>query len=591
MGPEVTDPGLLSQLNGPQEVTDPGVLAQLNAPDPGSPPTSATPSYDPAKGMSTTDKVLSGIGKGMVDTGRGAYQLGASIGHAAGLVSDEKMAQIQGDVDEAHDLDKPLMNTIAGKVGDVIGTTVPALLVPGGGIAGGAAAGAALGAAQPVATGESRLQNAGLGAAGGAAGGAIGKVFKVLGGFGVPMERQAAVDTLTSEGIPTSVAQKTASKGAQTVERASGMISDAQNEFMAKQQPAFNQAVLRRVGVTDPGVTAATPDVLAGAKGKITGVMDDVAKNGLNVDDGMLNGLGEIENDALSKLPDSDLGPIKKHITDILNNAAKNDGSLDGTFYQKIRSSLGDLSTDPRYAPIAHDMQDVLDDALTRQNPEDAARLATARQQYRALKYQITPAVDSNGNVSVPKLMSTLMNKSNRNQTLYGQGDQSLVNLAKAANQIIPDRLGNSGTPERMLGPLTVMEGLRQEGGLLKTAVKAGAAVYGGGLAGRAMRSQGLPGKVMASGIPGVSAVSPAIQAIAPKIGYAAAEAKQRDIDEDPDAIQRASGGKVDINSLVEKLIQRWKAAKKQTDASTKPLLKVPDAAIVKALDIAGRSI
>jgi hypothetical protein len=180
------------------------------------------------------------------------------------------------------------------------------------------------------------------------------------------------------------------------------------------------------------------------------------------------------------------------------------------------------------------------------------------------------------------------MYKSNRNQTLYGQGDQSLVNLAKAANQIIPDRLGNSGTPERMLGPLTVMEGLRQEGGLMKTAVKAGAAVYGGGLAGRAMRSQGIAGNIMASGVPGISAVAPAVQTIAPRLGYGAAESKERDMD-NPDAIQRASGGKVDV--LVNRLIKKWREVKKQTDASTKPLLRMPDAAVVKALDVASRSI
>ena len=57
------------------------------------------------------------------------------------------------------------------------------------------------------------------------------------------------------------------------------------------------------------------------------------------------------------------------------------------------------------------------------------------------------------------------------------------------------------------------------------------------------------------------------------------------------DAIQRATGGKVDINSLVEKLIQRWKAAKKETDHSTKKLLRVPDSTIVRALDIAGRAL
>ncbi len=55
--------------------------------------------------------------------------------------------------------------------------------------------------------------------------------------------------------------------------------------------------------------------------------------------------------------------------------------------------------------------------------------------------------------------------------------------------------------------------------------------------------------------------------------------------------IERASGGKVDTEVLVNRLINRWKQAKKATDESTKPLLKLPDATIAKALDIAGSAI
>jgi hypothetical protein len=71
---------------------------------------------------------------------------------------------------------------------------------------------------------------------------------------------------------------------------------------------------------------------------------------------------------------------------------------------------------------------------------------------------------------------------------------------------------------------------------------------------------------------------------------------------DDPDAqdlaqhltppVARASGGRVDnIDALVNKLIKRWKAAKKETDAGTKPMLKLPDATVVKALEIAGRGV
>jgi hypothetical protein len=54
---------------------------------------------------------------------------------------------------------------------------------------------------------------------------------------------------------------------------------------------------------------------------------------------------------------------------------------------------------------------------------------------------------------------------------------------------------------------------------------------------------------------------------------------------------QRASGGKVDHEALVERLMQRWKAAKKATDKTTKPLLNVSDNSIARALEIAGNAI
>lgn len=63
------------------------------------------------------------------------------------------------------------------------------------------------------------------------------------------------------------------------------------------------------------------------------------------------------------------------------------------------------------------------------------------------------------------------------------------------------------------------------------------------------------------------------------------------DIPSSPSIITRASGGKVDHEALVARLISRWKSAKKATDATTEPLLKMPDSAIVRALDIAQEHI
>lgn len=80
-----------------------------------------THKVDPTEGMSTTDKLLAGAGKSMVDIGRSVKRLGNMVGI--------------GDYDEAaakedQRLDESLMNTTAGKVGKY-GTDIALTFVPG----------------------------------------------------------------------------------------------------------------------------------------------------------------------------------------------------------------------------------------------------------------------------------------------------------------------------------------------------------------------------------------------------------------------------------------------------------------------------
>lgn len=80
-----------------------------------------TQRVDPTAGMSTTEKVLAGAGKSMVDIGRGFRRLGNMVG-----IGDYDQAAAKAD----QELDKPLMATTAGKVGKY-GTDVALTLVPG----------------------------------------------------------------------------------------------------------------------------------------------------------------------------------------------------------------------------------------------------------------------------------------------------------------------------------------------------------------------------------------------------------------------------------------------------------------------------
>lgn len=115
---------------------------------------------DPTEGMSTLDKTAAGIGKAMVDTGRG-------VGQMLGLVSRDDIAQ-------SRKMDAALMNTTAGKVGNFIGNAAmiaPTAMIPGAAtIPGAAAVGSAFGLAQPSESTKETLANVAIGGAGGAAG-------------------------------------------------------------------------------------------------------------------------------------------------------------------------------------------------------------------------------------------------------------------------------------------------------------------------------------------------------------------------------------------------------------------------------------
>lgn len=117
-------------------------------------------SFKPERDMSTTERVLAGVGKAITDTLQGAGQM-------VGLAD-------RADVAEKRKLDAPLMGTTSGKVGNFLGNaalTVPASMIPGAGtLTGAAAIGAGMGLMQPsTGTGET-LANIALGGAGGAAG-------------------------------------------------------------------------------------------------------------------------------------------------------------------------------------------------------------------------------------------------------------------------------------------------------------------------------------------------------------------------------------------------------------------------------------
>lgn len=163
------------------------------------------PEVDPTEDMNILQTGAAGLGKMMVDTGRGVKQL-------TGIGEQKKLQQT---IDSEKDASAPLMDTWGGNIGNIAGQVglavlpggalaragnlakAPGLVAAGnammappmtlGGLGLGAGMGAGQGAIQPVATGDERGRNMMIGAVGGAAVPAIGMAGGAIKGAVEPL--------------------------------------------------------------------------------------------------------------------------------------------------------------------------------------------------------------------------------------------------------------------------------------------------------------------------------------------------------------------------------------------------------------------
>lgn len=122
---------------------------------------------------------LPGVGKAFADAGRGASQIIRSLGPQYAASADAFGLPNQADIDESRRLDKPLMDTTGGFIGNIAGNVAIGLpsMALGGGLPAAMAGGAGLGAVQPTSSDESRVANMAGGAGAGAAGVGLGRMI------------------------------------------------------------------------------------------------------------------------------------------------------------------------------------------------------------------------------------------------------------------------------------------------------------------------------------------------------------------------------------------------------------------------------
>ena len=435
------------------EAADPATGQATNAFDDISPPVVVKPrdkqptaKYSPLDGMNWAERALAGAGgelkHTLIDGPQQAYYRATGNDPAADAIGRQ--------VANERETEAPLMQDRAGAAGSFVGATAPLLAGPEGWLAG-AGFNAAAGALQPVSDGDSRLVNALTGAAGSAAGSAVGKGLNLV---AQPVKNaltdtgKAAVQKLIDAGVPLDVAQRTGSEflqrmksGLSSLPVTAGWVKDS----AADQKRAFTVAALKTIGSDGD---RASPSVMADAKSAIGDVFDQSAARGAHYDPQLENDLQGVQSSLTRTVPASNHGPINVQIQDILDNAANNNGRIDGSVLQRVHSDLGNLSRNPDVGGVASQMRSALVSAQARAStPEEAAALAKARTQYRNLK-QIEPAIRDE-EIAPSSLVSVQRQAKNRSQSVYGTGDQELPELARAGASVLPQTVGSSGTAER----------------------------------------------------------------------------------------------------------------------------------------------
>jgi hypothetical protein len=406
-------------------------------------PQSDMPSQYSALSDNTGENVLAGAGKVFHDLYQGIKQRGAQAQDWATKgtpFATHNSAAMQTAIDQDRQTDKELATSRAGQAGGLLANAALMLAAPEG-MAGAAAGGAALGAAQPTSGDESALGNTALGAAGGAigqgvgqlAGKAIGRVIQPFRNAGSP-QMDADVLRMASEGIPMNAAQN---------------LGYGSKAITQEQKEAFSQAVLKHIGVDSE---TADPATMTAARGTMGTTFDALAaRNPIKVDPTLIGHLSAIEASAAKELNPDQMKVLQNQIDNIHINGASNQGTIPGTAFTNMRQVLARLQTD-QTQPVRNfwldEVEGSLHSAMSRSaQPGDAALLNNTKQQWRMLK-QVEPSLDSQNYVSPSALYQTMDKVKNANQSIYGQGPQSLMSLAQAGKNVMtnsrPDNFYNA---------------------------------------------------------------------------------------------------------------------------------------------------
>lgn len=429
-----------------------------------------------------------GVGKSFMDTARG-------LGQVVGVETPEDIAR-------AREMDQPLMNTTAGKLGDWAGQV--AQIAGGGEIAGTALKGAeALGAAspyiesalasgafsgaQPVTGNESRLANTAIGAGLGAAGEAIPRGFSNLSKRAMPIAKREGMALAKKLGIPVTLVQASDSPFLKTLGSAAQYLPlSGATKAGEAQQEAFNRALSHTIGQDSAHLT---PDVIKAAE-KAKGDAYDAlfARNEVKMAPETVLQLNGILKDAGKDLTPDQAKIVRNQVMKYVDAAKKNKGVIPGRLYQNIRQSLQKVeghNQPSRYlvGQVRKTMQDAAEKSF---GPQDAAELQAlngVHSNLKIIKKGLGQISGADYSVAPARLWALTNGK-------YGATPE-IKDLARMGQTVLKNPIGNSHTANRLLAYNLLAGGAAagagyEDPGSLKYTVPL---LLGGATVGRALNS------------------------------------------------------------------------------------------------------
>ena len=268
---------------------------------------------------------------------------------------------------------------------------------------------------------------------------------------GLSQAQKEIAERVKKLGMKLTPGQATGSRSLQQMEaklESQPFSSGPFNTLKANNARAVNKSFLQAIGEKGDEVTEAT---IRNADDRIGRAFEvAAARNNVLYDDALQSSLAEIESSVSTEIGESGIGIIKAQLANILNKASVNSGYLTGRQYQNIRMALNRISKNQEVGYWARQIREQLDEALLRSvGPEDAARLTTARGQYRVLITAMNSnAVNTAKGAVSPGLLANAFSRSDKAGFIEGANQSNLYNALRFY-KAFPSIVGDSGTATR----------------------------------------------------------------------------------------------------------------------------------------------